>query len=453
MKKFKHYLETSNLLYLIKIDLNANYVYANNFFINSFDLKIDEIIGSNALETIITEDHEICIATVEKCIANPSTPIKVSLRKPYKDSFKHTEWEFSLIKNEDDILGEIVCIGYDNSDFINNNQKLTLSEIEVKNLNSKFEALFNTKSLGLVLHDIKGNILVANQSFYQMIDFENYAHKSNNILDFVPPKLWDGIKDTLELIKKTKESSFRELEFIHANGSIINVNVNKLIFEDNNGEPLIWSVIRDITERKNNLKLLENQKDLLKQTTDIAELGGWEIDLKNNDTIWTDKIYDIHDIDMNFKHNLDNGLSFYHPDDQPYILEAINTAATIGTSFDIEARFVSFKKNKKWIRIKGEGVVENGKIETVKGIIQDITKRKSNEETIFKQQSLLKEIYFMQSHTIRLPLANVIGLVDLLKYTLPHLSEENQEVFEKLKYSANQLDDVIKRVAENQPDL
>ena len=69
-----------------------------------------------------------------------------------------------------------------------------------------------------------------------------------------------------------------------------------------------------------------------------------------------------------------------------------------------------------------------------------------------KQQNLLKEIYFMQSHTIRLPLANILGLLELLNLTLPQLNEENKVVFEKLKYSANQLDEVIKIIAKTQAE-
>jgi hypothetical protein len=59
----------------------------------------------------------------------------------------------------------------------------------------------------------------------------------------------------------------------------------------------------------------------------------------------------------------------------------------------------------------------------------------------------------MQSHVIRLPLANVLGLVDLLTFTMPQFSEDNKEIFEKLKLSANQLDEVIRQVAEKQPKL
>ena len=200
------------------------------------------------------------------------------------------------------------------------------------------------------------------------------------------------------------------------------------------------------------MKELEYQKDLLKQTTEIGEIGGWELDLETNQTIWTDKIYDIYELEVGFNHNLNNGISFYDPEDQLLIIAAINNAAKTGASFDLEVRFTSFKNTKKWIRVKGEGVVSDHKVKIVKGILQDITKRKNNEETIMKQQNLLKEIYFMQSHTIRLPLANILGLLELLNLTLPQLNEENKVVFEKLKYSANQLDEVIKIIAKTQAE-
>ena len=206
MGKFRHYLEASDLLYFIKTDLHANYTYANDFFLNSFGLQKEDILGINSMDSILKEDHEICLQTVKMCFDNPSKPFKVTLRKPYKDSFKYTEWEFILENDVDGLPPELIGIGFDKSDFIKKSQNLTLSEIEISNLNTKFEALFNTKSLSLVLHKLNGEIIMANQSFYDLIDYENYVQKSNNILHYVPEKFWDSIKETLEILKNTKES-------------------------------------------------------------------------------------------------------------------------------------------------------------------------------------------------------------------------------------------------------
>jgi len=454
MENFKHYLELSNLFYLIKIDLNANYTYVNNHFVASFELEKDKIIGTDCLKSIIEDDRNICIETVKKCLASPKQSFTVKLIKPFKEGlYKHTEWEFTLNLDNHHNPKEIICIGYDISDNIKTDHKLTLSQVEIENINSKFEALFNTNSLGLVLHDSSGNIKVANQLFYEMIDYENYFNKSQNIFHFVPEKFWEEMKATLEVLKKTKESSFKELEIIHASGSIINVNINELIFEDSNGEFLVWSVIRDITERKNNLKLLENQKDLLKQTAEIAKLGGWEIHLNPFRREWTEEVYIIHDLDPKITHNLDNALGYYHPDDRPLLTEAQNLCKEKGTSYDLEIRLISAKKINKWVRLIGKAIYSDDIIQSIRGTVQDITEKKNIENIILKQQTLLKEIYFMQSHTIRLPLANILGLVDLLTFTIPNLDQENKEIFEKLKFSANQLDEVIRQVAEKEPEV
>jgi PAS domain S-box-containing protein len=448
-----HILKTSNLYYLIKIDLEGNYTYANDFYLKSFDLKNEDIIGINCSQFIMEQDHPI-IETIKKCFESHGKSFNVKLRKPFKENFyKHTDWEFTLILDQNNNPYEIICVGYDSSKLTEIDDALTIKNLEVESINSKFKALFNTSSLGILLHDLDGNIKLANQAFYQMIDYENYTVKSKNVLDYIPPKHWENIKATLELIKKTKESTFKELEIIHANGTIVNVNINNLIIDDNNGEPLIWSVIKNITERTNHLKLLEKQNELLEQTALIAKLGGWEINLNPYKRSWTKEVYKIHDLDPETTANLDNALNYYHPDDRITLSKAQKLCAENGVSYDLELRLIFAKKINKWVRVTGKPNFVDGDIQSIKGTVQDITEKKKVEKTIFKQQTLLKEIYFMQSHTIRLPLANVLGLVDLLTLTMPELSDENQEILDKLKFSANQLDDVIRKVAKRQPKL
>ena len=228
-------------------------------------------------------------------------------------------------------------------------------------------------------------------------------------------------------------------------------------FPSDNG---ITVYTRDITERKKQQqqlkdqnKLLEKQNELLEQTAIIAKLGGWEIHLNPFRREWTKEVYIIHDLDPDTTINLDNALDYYHPDDKLLLQKAQNSCINNGIPYDLELRLISAKNINKWVRVIGKPVCLNGIIQSVRGTVQDITEKKEVESTIIQQQSLLKDIYFMQSHTIRLPLANILGLVDLLNLTMPELSEENKEIFKKLKFSANQLDEVIKQAAANQPKI
>jgi adenine C2-methylase RlmN of 23S rRNA A2503 and tRNA A37 len=97
------------------------------------------------------------------------------------------------------------------------------------------------------------------------------------------------------------------------------------------------------------------------------------------------------------------------------------------------------------VRISGEAVKKNNEIIGIKGIIQDITERKITEQIIISQNELLKEIYYSQSHLMRLPLANILGLVDVLEIETD--PKEIEIVKRKLKLSAAQLDEVIKDLA------
>lgn len=81
----------------------------------------------------------------------------------------------------------------------------------------------------------------------------------------------------------------------------------------------------------------------------------------------------------------------------------------------------------------------------VTAIIQDITKRIDDEKKILTQLKQLKEIAWTQSHEVRKPLANILGLVRMLK----HEEENKEQLLDLLEKSANDLDDIIRRIVKN----
>jgi PAS domain S-box-containing protein len=76
----------------------------------------------------------------------------------------------------------------------------------------------------------------------------------------------------------------------------------------------------------------------------------------------------------------------------------------------------------------------------------NIDKKKRAEEKILKQNQVLREIAWRESHVVRRPVANILGIVELFKTHL-NLSEQEKEVF--LNYigdCANELDVIIHSV-------
>ncbi|MCF0055130.1 PAS domain-containing sensor histidine kinase [Dyadobacter sp. CY356] len=103
----------NNSFYIIKTDLEGNYSYLNPFFCKMLSVTPEEYIGKNSLSLILSEDHAICIETVERCFAQPDQSHWVMLRKPVPNGALFTQWEFKILKDELGNPVELLCIGHD----------------------------------------------------------------------------------------------------------------------------------------------------------------------------------------------------------------------------------------------------------------------------------------------------------------------------------------------------
>ncbi|MDR6563133.1 MULTISPECIES: PAS domain S-box protein [unclassified Arcicella] len=79
-------------------------------------------------------------------------------------------------------------------------------------------------------------------------------------------------------------------------------------------------------------------------------------------------------------------------------------------------------------------------------IIQDVTQRVNNEKQILDQLSRLKAIAWQQSHGVRRPVANILGICHLLKTDKDITPEEKEQYIDLLFQSTEELDQVIHRI-------
>jgi PAS domain S-box-containing protein len=89
---------------------------------------------------------------------------------------------------------------------------------------------------------------------------------------------------------------------------------------------------------------------------------------------------------------------------------------------------------------------------TIKGkqyvivILQDITEAKKRQDIILAQNKLLKDIAWQQSHKVRRPLANILGLCSLFENQEKMKEEEQNLIVSYLKQAAKELDEVIHNI-------
>jgi PAS domain S-box-containing protein len=80
-------------------------------------------------------------------------------------------------------------------------------------------------------------------------------------------------------------------------------------------------------------------------------------------------------------------------------------------------------------------------------LAQDITDRLEYISAIEKQNELLRDIAWKQSHEVRGPLARIMGLINLLE--LPNKDISLEEILSHINKSAHELDTIVKDIVKN----
>ncbi|RRR69334.1 MAG: PAS domain S-box protein [Candidatus Viridilinea halotolerans] len=308
----------------------------------------------------------------------------------------------------------------------------------------KAEEIGNTGSWDYNL--ITGELLWSDQTYRIYGETpEHFTVTFDNVVAHYPD-------EDRELVLAAFHSALREQSDLNIDHRIVTGSgesrfvqeIGRLILADD-GQPLrmIGSVV-DITERKLTEQALKRTTLLLNDAQRIAKLGAWELDLVSGKTTWTEEVYRIHEVDRDFDHNLHNGISFYHPDDQDTIAQAIQRALETKQAFDEICRFITAKGNELWVRVSGHPITRKGKVTQLVGMFQDITAQKRSELELLqaKEQaesaSKAKSNFVANmSHEIRTPLNGVIGFMDLLQRT--QLTPLQQQYLRNAHVSAHTL--------------
>lgn len=113
-------------------------------------------------------------------------------------------------------------------------------------------------------------------------------------------------------------------------------------------------------------------KEILEQTSSVAQVGGWEANLKTGNLFWSQSTREIHKVHNNFQQDFENSIEFFKGESRERIKYLFNRATTEGISFDEEFQLVRADGVMIWVRIKGLPEFNGQVCNRIFGIIQDI---------------------------------------------------------------------------------
>jgi len=225
-----------------------------------------------------------------------------------------------------------------------------------------------------------GNIADLNLAFTEILGYNKEEINGLSILNLVHQEDRKEIEEAYSNLEKNNIKLEFENRCLHKDQYYIWLSW-KMVFDEQTN--LIFAVGRDIS-------LLKREEFILNETQKIANVGGWEVDLKDNSIFWSDEVYRIHEVPIGEKLKIEEGINFYHPDYRDLISQYINDAIEKFENWDDELKLITAKGKTIWVRAKGEPIVENGKSIKLRGTFQNIDIRKKEEVVKEKQRQDLR---------------------------------------------------------------
>ena len=223
-------------------------------------------------------------------------------------------------------------------------------------------------------------------------------------------------------IPKLLGSETREWTYVRKNGCQFPVSLVVTCVRDFSGEIIgFLGIATDLSQiRKVEMSLRQNES-LLEETSAVARLGGWQLDLETKEVRWSAQTRRIHEVDTDYIPTLENALAFYPEASRRKIEHALEDATTNRMRTKVVVPLVTALGNEIWVSVLGRPEIIGEKVVRLHGTIQDVT-------TEHEQQLLLQEItknalsadraksefLGVMSHELRTPLNGILGFADIL---------------------------------------
>ena len=283
---------------------------------------------------------------------------------------------------------------------------------------------------------------------------EEFIITFDTFLETVYPADREAFSEEQRAFYSWKKTFDFEYRIVLPKGDIKWVREKGNLLEDEAGNPIIFQgMVQDITEQKLLSSSLEESNRRYNYVTKATFDAIWDWDIVSGALYWGEGFQHIFGYELkDLQPDISSWTEHLHPADKERAIKSIyDFILGTGTNWEEEYRYLKADGNYAHVADKGFVVRDEfGKAIRMVGAMQDVSKRKKDEEEIksfadelYKRNKELHEFGYIVSHNLRSPVANIMGTTTLLELDSDDPETVNQCI-KDLKSSINRLDDVIR---------
>lgn len=280
---------------------------------------------------------------------------------------------------------------------LKNLQTFIGSEIKRKRLENELNQIFSSAPDIICLIDFEGRFRKMNKAGFALLGYNESELQDTPYDKLVHAEDRDISAETVQKLREGETVFNFENRYLTKSGDIIWLSWTCNSAVD---EGLIYCVAKDVTK-------LKKLQMLLDDSSKLAKVGSWEIDIVKDTVYWSDTTKEIREVEPDFYPTLSKGMSgFVEGHDQDTIRQRVSDCIQNGIPWDEELQIITQKGNLKWVRTIGKPVIENGKCVRIFGSFQDIHQLKVAEI------NLKASINSLESYKLALDQSAIIAFTD-----------------------------------------
>lgn len=141
----------------------------------------------------------------------------------------------------------------------------------------------------------------------------------------------------------------------------------------------LWWQHRALRRATRTTAALRRTTQLLNASQNIAQVGGWDVNLVSGELFWSEGTCRIHEVAPDYLPSLDHAFEFYPPLARAKLTAVWEAAVQRGESYDLELELITARQRRILVQTIGVPTIERGRTLRVTGAIRDITQLKQAE--------------------------------------------------------------------------
>jgi PAS domain S-box-containing protein len=251
---------------IIKLDRLGRILFVNSFAQDTFGYKPEELIGKFAVGSIVDKNKRNIrefANLVDELFKNPEKHPSLETQVLCKNGeIKWISWTYKVIQEDNYNLWELLCIGNDIT--AKKNAELELIESE-----ERYRTIIELAADTIILGDYKGDIIAANLKATELTGYSTEELIGRNISTLFLNNEIVNKPLRYDLLLEGKVIMI-ERTILRKDGTAVVVEMNSKRMPHNT----YISMMRDVTERINNEKILiESEQQLRKQNEEYLALN------------------------------------------------------------------------------------------------------------------------------------------------------------------------------------